>query len=647
MNRVLWILFLVSTLCCCSSKQDEGTQSKCGDPFLDIVHCGTCDNVCSSEQSCVEGQCVCPAGAVSCGGECVDLQADSKNCGACEEACPGSTECLDGVCACEGGRAFCGGACVDLDSHAEHCGGCNNFCPFGARCAEARCQCRQGQEECDEICTNILTDASNCGGCGVACGEDTRCEGGQCVCADRSAAICDGVCTKVERDPSNCGGCGQLCPSGASCQRGGCVCSSRSPDVCGETCVDKLRDRENCGDCGERCVGTQLCSAGTCRCPFGGTLCGETCVDIAQDEENCGGCGQSCSGQTCCNGVCEDECTVPPVLVECGDTLVSEGDFLDTGLDSHAVSFELPQNVTSYMVVPHSERGRMFMRDIEGPGGTLDMLGSYSFANANSYLVGDPLALLVPQSPDFAGRVAPGQHTLRMGSNQDFCHAIIPKVGPGTRLDLNLYFVGVAGLNSENFESHSGLQATLERLAEIMAPLQVDVRAARASDIVGEDAQRFSIVRDEDDVSGLVSLSQLPGQDVEERLSLNLFFIDQFGIAGGNVLGISAGIPGVAGLHGMPGTGVIVAGTLLSDPSLAGQVTAHELGHFLGLFHTTEMGGRFFDPLSDTAQCAPNLWSNPGRCPDISNLMFPFAGRANTAVSNAQSLVIHANPLVK
>ena len=203
------------------------------------------------------------------------------------------------------------------------------------------------------------------------------------------------------------------------------------------------------------------------------------------------------------------------------------------------------------------------------------------------------------------------------------------------------------GLTAENFESHTGLQSTLERLGVLLDRVQVSVGVARATDIVGEDATRYSIVRNEADVTGLVSLSTLPGEGVEERLSLNVFFIDQFASSGGNVLGISAGIPGVAGLHGMPGTGVIVAGGLLSDAGLAAQVTAHELGHFLGLFHTTEVGGRSFDPLSDTRECAPNLWSNPGRCPDISNLMFPFAGRANTAISDAQSSVIHANPLVK
>ena len=32
-------------------------------------------------------------------------------------------------------------------------------------------------------------------------------------------------------------------------------------------------------------------------------------------------------------------------------------------------------------------------------------------------------------------------------------------------------------------------------------------------------------------------------------------------------------------------------------------IAGHEAGHYLGLFHTTESDGRFFDPLADTAKC--------------------------------------------
>jgi hypothetical protein len=78
-----------------------------------------------------------------------------------------------------------------------------------------------------------------------------------------------------------------------------------------------------------------------------------------------------------------------------------------------------------------------------------------------------------------------------------------------------------------------------------------------------------------------------------------------------------------------------------------GQVLAHEVGHYLGLFHTTEQGGISQDPLEDTPSCPSTQWDNPARCPDITNLMFPFAGNDHMTLTRDQGDVIHANPLVK
>jgi hypothetical protein len=51
--------------------------------------------------------------------------------------------------------------------------------------------------------------------------------------------------------------------------------------------------------------------------------------------------------------------------------------------------------------------------------------------------------------------------------------------------------------------------------------------------------------------------------------------------------------------------------------------------------------------LDDTPFCPSNQWRNPGNCPDIQNLMFPFAGNDHANVTDDQAFVLHANPLVK
>ena len=58
-------------------------------------------------------------------------------------------------------------------------------------------------------------------------------------------------------------------------------------------------------------------------------------------------------------------------------------------------------------------------------------------------------------------------------------------------------------------------------------------------------------------------------------------------------------------------------------------VAIHELGHFFGLSHTTELDAQAFDELDDTPEC-PNLGSknyHDYECPDYNYIMFPLTGR--------------------
>jgi len=92
--------------------------------------------------------------------------------------------------------------------------------------------------------------------------------------------------------------------------------------------------------------------------------------------------------------------------------------------------------------------------------------------------------------------------------------------------------------------------------------------------------------------------------------AVNLFFIEDYppppSIWSG-ILGNAAGIPGSMGTANS-WNGVLnslsahASGTTL-DSQLLGETAAHEMGHQLGLFHTTESGGTVFDILNDTTEC--------------------------------------------
>jgi len=137
-----------------------------------------------------------------------------------------------------------------------------------------------------------------------------------------------------------------------------------------------------------------------------------------------------------------------------------------------------------------------------------------------------------------------------------------------------------------------------------------------------------------------ISLVSQGGPDI-----VNVFFLEDF--AGGDSLGgITGGVPGSFGsMNGNNGV-LINVGTLLADGSAisiqeTAEATFHEMGHLLGLFHTTEARFSFVDVIDDTPFCdqAVHDANNDGvanalECPDAANPMFWF----NSALFETEEL---------
>ena len=69
---------------------------------------------------------------------------------------------------------------------------------------------------------------------------------------------------------------------------------------------------------------------------------------------------------------------------------------------------------------------------------------------------------------------------------------------------------------------------------------------------------------------------------------------------------------------------------------------AHEIGHYLGLYHTSERDGRQHDPIADTAECGEGAIT----CPDGGNIMFWTGGGARSRLTAGQGVVMRRHPLV-
>jgi hypothetical protein len=148
--------------------------------------------------------------------------------------------------------------------------------------------------------------------------------------------------------------------------------------------------------------------------------------------------------------------------------------------------------------------------------------------------------------------------------------------------------------------------------------------------------------------------------------SVNLFFIKDFSDC--EYLGKAAGIPGSMGIANS-WNGVLInlsahASGASLDPQLLGETAAHEMGHQLGLFHTTEIGGTVFDILTDTAECLNSTkdFDRNGKmsaeeCEGYGgeNLMFwtawnpssRSAGKKQETLSSHQQHVLKYSPLAK
>jgi len=440
---------------------------------------------------------------------------------------------------------------------------------------------------------------------------------------------------------------GDACEADVQCASGLCLTADDGfPE--GMCSVSDCESRRDCNGDGRACL----------RGAFNGNLC----VQLCEEDVDCRD-GYECVGD-------DDGRWCYPAYA--GDALnpTCESDFIAAddvdhpierrSMNRHRVSFELSEDATSFFFVAWDRRGEVYPESFELPGGETLLLERYASFWFSPITFQSVAPVLVPGGPRWQDLIEPGTVTVDIGwtggADDELCWIVLEETAgldPGDEtlvLDMNFYFVGVNGLDSENADDSSDFAEMLSAFDTAWGQAGIVRGDVRYIDVTGDVADRFSVIREQDEVFELVQLSRQPGDTRSDLLSVNVFFIRGFAGNMGSTLGVSAGIPGVAGIHGSPGTGLVFSANNLGrrgGNELTGQTLAHELGHFLGLFHTTERGFGGTDPIDDTPAC-PDIGNGNPNCPDVNNLMFPLASWSGTAeITTGQSIVLRANPLTK
>lgn len=225
-------------------------------------------------------------------------------------------------------------------------------------------------------------------------------------------------------------------------------------------------------------------------------------------------------------------------------------------------------------------------------------------------------------------------------------------------LPLRLFLSGAAGLSAANAKTDPRIVGMLKEANQVYASVGVTVTVVDVVDI--EPGHTIINLPEDVTISGQSDLDSLFAQagKVGGSAVIDVFLVDQLlggGIEGkGIVGGVAGAIPGPAFYHGIPRAGVAIAiGALGGDALLAGRTLAHELGHFMGLWHPSERDGKSFDPLDDTKECPVTLDVNadgvvdPMECAGqgADDAMFWFAVTAPVGFTLQQGVIVRGNPL--
>jgi hypothetical protein len=227
--------------------------------------------------------------------------------------------------------------------------------------------------------------------------------------------------------------------------------------------------------------------------------------------------------------------------------------------------------------------------------------GPFLSRNRSMYLLNGYCSAFVPNNPSV--QLTPGIWKVRLKniakgiSNSQFTLRVVFK-SPHKKikkrvLPLHFYFSGQSGWTAKNFKDKNvDMHYFLFTLQDIFANAGIEIEVASVNDLKTNAQNQI----DMSIIDSTEKVNQLLGRDKAEK-GIKLYFLQSvFGGLGGYTSGVGGPTLSSKNTFG----GIVLSSLYINYPTILAITAAHEIGHYLGLYHVKESGTLIFDQILDT-----------------------------------------------
>ena len=260
-------------------------------------------------------------------------------------------------------------------------------------------------------------------------------------------------------------------------------------------------------------------------------------------------------------------------------------------------TFEISNNTISFIIHLFGEDvGIVSFESLTTPSGDMLNIDHVICEHKKKYC-----NISIPYNPEGNTSIEPGTWTYRLNQSREIFTPFHVKLSERTgveeilktSLPIKPYYTGGKYLADQ-------IILSLDVMKNIYAMYDIDIEM---QELTWLDNPQYAIVSGDftdQNTSDLIS------EGAAE--TINIFFVENFISESRFLLGITPFTPGSLGIVG-PYNGLLInINSHIKNSELniklLGETAAHEIGHFLGLSHTSENNGVKFDILNDTPECA-------------------------------------------